>query len=82
MLVGGGVDYTFLEDTNNDPNLHRNDRYDHLQPYGAFQVLLAKQLFVKAVVAYAVANLNPIPVVSSPFKDEMFSGRIRVLYLF
>jgi hypothetical protein len=83
VLVGAGVDYTFLEDTNHvdaDPN--RNDEYDHWQPYGAFQVLLFKQLFVKAVVAYAVANLNPIPTVSAPFKNEMWSGRLRLLYLF
>jgi hypothetical protein len=82
VLVGAGVDYTLLEDTNTDPDLHRNDRYEHWQPYGAVQVLLFKQLFVKAVLAYAVANLDPIPIVSAPFKNEMFSGRIRLLYLF
>lgn len=82
VLVGGGIDYTFLEDTNTDPNAGRNDTYEHWQGYGALQVLLFKQLFVKAVVAYAIADLNPIPIVSAPFKNEMFSGRVRVLYLF
>jgi hypothetical protein len=82
VLIGAGVNYTFLEDTNTDPALNRNDTYEHWQPYGAFQVLLFKQLFIKAVVAYAVANLNPLPTVSAPFKNEMFSGRVRVLYLF
>jgi len=82
VLIGAGVNYTFLEDINTDPDLNRNDTYEHWQPYGALQVFLFKQLYVKAVVAYAVANLNPIPIVSAPFKNEMWSGRVRVLYLF
>jgi hypothetical protein len=45
--------------------------------------LLFKQLFLKAVVAYALADLNPNPKVGSvPYKDEMVSARIRLLYLF
>jgi hypothetical protein len=82
VLVGVGLDYTRSEDTNTDSSTQRNDVYEHWQPYGAFQVLLFKQLFIKAVVAYARANLNPIASVSAPFKNEMFSGRVRVLYLF
>ena len=83
VLVGAGVDYTLLEDTNTNPDLHRNDRYQHWQPYAAFQVLLFKQLFVKAVVAYAVANLGSrFRRCRRPSRTRCSAAGSRLLYLF
>lgn len=84
LLVGVGLNYTRKVDVFYDTTVHRDDNYDQLQPYGAVQYLLLKQLFLKAVFAYARADMNPVPSAASniPFRNEMFSGRLRVLYLF
>jgi len=82
LLVGGGINYTYLVDQNYQPSAGRNDRYDQWQPFGALQYLLFKQLFVKGVFAYAKADINPIPMVSQPSTNEMWSFRLRLEYLF
>ena len=81
LLLGGGVNYTYLEDLHFDPALNRVEKFRHVQTFGALQYLLWKQLFIKAVVAYAKADFAPTfgdPI----FANEMLSGRIRLLYLF
>ena len=81
LLLGGGVNYTYLEDLHFDPALNRVEKFRHVQTFGALQYLLWKQLFIKAVVAYAKADFAPTfgdPI----FTNEMLSGRIRLLYLF
>jgi hypothetical protein len=81
LLVGCGLNYTYLEDIHLDRKVGRTDRYAHWQGFGAVQYLLFKQLYIKLVVAYAKADFAPVfdkPI----FKNEMFSGRIRFLYLF
>jgi hypothetical protein len=76
------LNYTYLVDNRYDPNARRNDSYEQWQTFGAVQYLLWKQLFIKAVVAYASADLNPTPMASQLFRNEMWSGRLRLLYLF
>ncbi len=82
LLVGAGVDYTYLQDTNTQQDVNRNDNYDHLQTFGAVQYRLFDKLFIKLVVAYAVAHLNPLPMVDVLYKNESFSSRLRLMYLF
>jgi hypothetical protein len=61
--------------------LRRNQDFDHWQTFGAIQYLLFHQLFIKAVFAYALADFSPN--MNAPiFKNEMVSGRLRLLYLF
>jgi hypothetical protein len=81
LLVGGGFNYTYLVDSRFDPNANRNDNYDQLQPYGAIQYLLWNHLYIKGVFAYARADLNPVPQQSTTFRNEMWSARLRLLYL-
>jgi len=81
LLVGVGLDYTYLEDTHFDPMLGRNEIFKHTQAFGAVQYLLAKQLFIKAVVAYARGYFAP-NFGSLVYSDEMLSGRLRLQYLF
>jgi hypothetical protein len=83
LLVGGGLDYTRQEDTDFDPNVQRNDVFDHWQTFGAVQYLLLDHLFIKGVFAYALADLNPTPTRDpSIYKNEMLSGRLRLEYPF
>jgi hypothetical protein len=83
VLVGGGFDYTFKEDTNFDTNLHRDNTFDHWQGFGAVQWTLWDQIMMKFVIAYAQANQNPTPLIApAVFRNEMASGRLRLMYLF
>jgi hypothetical protein len=83
FLVGAGLHYSFREDTNFDPNLGRNENGDHWQPFVAVQYKLFDQLYIKAVGAYALADVNPIPVVQSTvYRNETFSARLRFQYYF
>ena len=81
LTVGAGFNYTYLEDLHFDPALNRVERFNHSQAFGAVQYLLMKQLYIKAVFAYAKADFAPTfgdPV----FKNEMMSARLRLLFLF
>jgi hypothetical protein len=81
LVVGGGINYTYLEDIHFDAKLNRVEKFAHWQGFGAIQYFLLKQMFVKLVVAYAKADFAPNfgePV----FKNEMYSARIRLLYTF
>ena len=35
LVIGGGVNYTYLEDTHFDPMLHRVEHFNHTQTFGA-----------------------------------------------
>ena len=49
--------------------------------FGALQYVINRQLFVKAVVAYAKSHFFPT-FSSVNYDDTMWSGRIRLTYLF
>lgn len=90
LLVGGGFNYTYWVDEAFDKVVGRNDHADQVQPYGAIQYLFFKQpppspspgLIVKFVFAYARADVDPTPLLANAFRNEMFSGRLRLEYLF
>jgi hypothetical protein len=81
LMAGVGYDYTYVEDIHFDPTLGRNEKFDHNQAFVALQYIVAKQLYIKAVGAYA--NGGFAPNFGSPiFNNEMLSGRVRLQYLF
>jgi hypothetical protein len=81
-LMGGvGFDFTHLDDIHSDPMLGRTENFEHTQTFVALQYIIAKQLYLKAVGAYAKGHFapnfgNPI------FDTEMLSARLRVQFLF
>jgi hypothetical protein len=81
LLAGAGVDFTYLEDIHYDPALGRNQRFRHTQTFVALQYLVAKQLFVKVVGAYAKGEFAPT-FGGVIFNNEMYSARLRLQYLF
>jgi hypothetical protein len=81
LLVGGGINYTYLLDKQYDPTLGREEDFDHWQLFGAVQYKLWNQLFIKGVFGYALANFNP-NMMNQPFTNVMVSGRLRLEYLF
>jgi hypothetical protein len=82
LLLGGGLHYTFKQDTDFDTALNRDETFDQWQGFGALQYLLFGQLFIKGVFSYAVADNSPITIVSPVYKNEMYSFRLRFQYLF
>jgi hypothetical protein len=85
LMVGGGYYYTWNTDEqrlNADPD---SNFTDHIQAFGAVQYMLAKQLYIKAVFAYANAFFQPTD--SKNQEENVFSNvsksvRLRMMYLF
>ena len=80
LLLGLGGNYSTFHDIFTDPTTHDYDRTSNLQFYGAAQYLVHKQLFIKLVVGYAKSHLENSNT-GAPYDDDMFSVRVRVMYL-
>ena len=81
-MLGLGVNFTWQNDKFYAPNSPSPDYTAHLQGFLALQYLLARQLYIKAVFGYArsdfVASDATVPVLA----NFMYSGRIRLMYLY
>jgi len=86
LLLGGGAIWTTWYGTHKVSN-YAADYAGQLQVFGAVQYLIAKQLFVKAVFAYARADLDP-SASNAPgqgalyYSNAMLSARVRLMYLY
>jgi hypothetical protein len=81
-MFGGGVNFTYRYDSfyyNSSPN---SDYTAHLQAFGALQYLVARQLFVKLVLGYARADFMTSDTSIALYSNYMYSGRIRLMYLY
>jgi hypothetical protein len=81
----GGVGLNWTTQTNqfqDDTPINPADYAAHMQGFAALQYLLAGQLFIKATIGFARADFQPnngdIPV----WSNYMYSGRIRLMYLY
>ena len=64
-------------------NIRVKTQHFHLQAFAALQYIVSRQLFIKAVLAYARADFSPSGgSIDSVFSNEMFSGRVRLMYLY
>jgi hypothetical protein len=86
-LAGVGANLTEQTDSYRAPDSNANDYTSHLQGFLALQYLLAGQLFIKAEVGFARAYFQPSglpipPDVENIWSNYMFSGRIRLMYLY
>jgi|GEM_PF-551935 len=84
LLVGGGFNWTTRTDANKDTQ-GRVDYTANLQTFGAVQYLVAHQLFVKGVVAYARSDFDLSALNGGNgglWSDYMLSLRVRLMYLF
>jgi len=79
-IAGTGVVFTRMADENFGGGT-MGGYYDQLQGFGALQYVVAKRLFIKGVIGYARATF-----VSGgstvDLSNSMYSGRIRLMYLF
>jgi hypothetical protein len=59
-----------------------NDFTSQLQGFVAIQYLLAGQFFIKLDGAYARAYLQPSDATMASWTNNMYTGRVRLLYLY
>jgi len=79
-LLGLGANWTTQVDLHKDTD-GRIDYTANLQTFVAVQYLVAKQLFVKAVAAYARSDFD-LSFSGGVYSNTMLSGRLRLMYLF
>ncbi len=77
LMVGGGINYATFQ--NILPS--GAERSTNRQEFLAVQYLFYKQLYVKGVFGYAKSHFAN-QATSTPYDDDMFSFRLRVMYLF
>jgi hypothetical protein len=82
LLVGAGFNYVSTANEHFNTSTGYSDFATNTQTFVAIQYLVWKQLFVKAVGAYANSRFEQSFNTSRPYNDQMFSARLRVLYLF
>jgi hypothetical protein len=80
LMVGAGVDWTTQVDFHADTT-GKTDYTANLQTFAAIQYLVSKQLFVKAVFAYARSDFD-LAFGGGAWSNYMHSARIRLMYLF
>jgi hypothetical protein len=81
LLIGVGLNLTHLHDLHYDEALGDNGQFSHTQGFVALQYVLWRQLYIKAVAAYASARFEP--TFNEPqFSNHMLSARLRLQYLF
>ena len=82
LLAGVGANWTTQLDGYLATGSGADNYTTHLQGFAALQYLLAGQLYIKAVVAYARAKFQPSDIAVSVWNNDMYSGRIRLMYLY
>ena len=81
-LASGGLNRTAQLDDALENGSKTNDYTSHLQGFVAVQYLLAEQLYIKAVFAYAHATFQASNTSVPIWNNDMYSGRIRLMYLY
>ena len=86
-LAGLGLNFTEQTDKYYAPlssggNTSTPDYTSHLQAFAAVQYLLGGQLFIKAVLGYAKAYFQASDPDALMWNNYMYSGRIRLMYLY
>jgi hypothetical protein len=81
FLIGGGANFTSFHDLNVNASTGSYEQSTNLQMFLAVQYLCYKQLFIKAVLGYAKSHFENENTLN-PYDDDMYSLRVRLMYLF
>jgi hypothetical protein len=84
LILGCGVNHTtwlnlYMDTTTNSK---ADDYTSQFEGFLALQYMLARQIFIKLVGAYAQAEFQPSELTIALWKNHMYSGRIRLMYLY
>jgi hypothetical protein len=87
LIAGAGIEFTRKDDVNvqqipnTNPVQSKAGYFEQLQSFVALQYVISKRVFVKAVGGYARAVFSPGGV-PDEIVDQMWSARLRCMYLF
>jgi hypothetical protein len=81
-LAGAGANWTAQYDAHKVAEDALGDYTAHLQGFVALQYLVAGQLFVKAVVGFSRADFQASDQNVRVWSNYMYSGRVRLMYLY
>jgi len=81
-LAGVGVNWTTQLDSFVAANSDVGDFTAQLQGFAALQYVLASKFYVKAVLGLARADFLPSDPTVSEWRNYMYSGRIRLMYIY
>jgi hypothetical protein len=82
MLIGTGANYTSFTNLHTNTSANANDKSTNTQYFVALQYLVNRQLFVKLVGGYAKTRFDFSFNNMLPYEDDMFSVRLRLMYLY
>ena len=81
--LGAGINFTWQNNKfYNAADSPSPDYTAHMQGFGAIQYLLAGQLYIRAVIGYARADFVASDQAIDVWSNYMYSGRLRMMYLF
>ena len=81
-MAGLGLNWTEQTDKFLATGSNVGDYTSHLQSFAAVQYLLGGQLFIKAVFGFAKAYFQPSDPNAATWSNSMYSGRIRLMYIY
>ncbi|HSY24902.1 MAG TPA: hypothetical protein VK841_22410 [Polyangiaceae bacterium] len=81
LLVGAGYNYTYEQNQLFSTVLNRFGKFRQQQAFFAVQYYLWRQVFIKGVLGYAKGDVAATPT-PPLYSNEMWSGRLRLEYLF
>jgi len=82
MLIGGGYNFASFTNLHLNTNTGENDRSTNTQAFLALQYLVHHQLFVKVVGGYAKTHFDRGFDGLASYDLDMFSVRLRLMYLY
>jgi hypothetical protein len=81
-LAGVGVNWVSQTDAVLATNSTVNDFTAQLQAFAALQYMIGAQVYIKAVFNYARADFLPSDLTVAEWHNYLYSGRIRLMYLY
>jgi len=82
LLIGAGANYASFQNLHVNTTTNQKDKSSNTQYFLAIQYLVYHQLFVKVVGGYAKTHFDFSFNNMAPYDDDMFSVRVRLMYLY
>jgi hypothetical protein len=81
LMLGAGGNFATFHNLLTDPTTNENEKSTNTQAYLAAQYLFYRQLYFKVVFGYAKSHFQNLNT-ATPYDDDMFSVRVRLMYLY
>jgi hypothetical protein len=82
LLAGVGINWVTQTDTVVANGSTVNDFTAQFQCFAALQYMLSGRVFIKGVFGFARADFLPSDLTVAEWHNDLYSGRIRLMYLY